>query len=270
MAYTGRPPAAAPLTSGDIPDGSVTAADLTNPLTKDAAAVQTLNRTTSDGDIQVFKKDGTTVGSIGSKDGNSVYYGSGNTALRFYDPAKVILPVDGTGTASDNTINLGNSTHRFKNLYLSGGVYLGGTGSANYLDDYEEGTFTPVVLADGGSYTASHAYGMYTKIGRKVIVQGWYRVGSTSSPTGSLYFTGLPFAAHSSSGTYRPMIYCMINLGTSLSSYSSPATLMIDSGATSGGLQAHSNMDNARYNITTANLGTAASEIYFNGFYFTN
>ena len=26
-------------------------------------------------------------------------------------------------------------------ITLSGGVYLGGTGSANYLDDYEEGTW---------------------------------------------------------------------------------------------------------------------------------
>jgi hypothetical protein len=34
---------------------------------------------------------------------------------------------------------------RFKDLYLSGGVYLGGTGSANKLDDYEEGTWTPVL-----------------------------------------------------------------------------------------------------------------------------
>ena len=35
------------------------------------------------------------------------------------------------------------TTFRFKDLYLSGGVYLGGTGSANQLDDYEEGTWTP-------------------------------------------------------------------------------------------------------------------------------
>jgi hypothetical protein len=42
----------------------------------------------------------------------------------------------------DAAVDLGTSTVRFKDLYLSGGVYLGGTGSANHLDDYEEGTFT--------------------------------------------------------------------------------------------------------------------------------
>ena len=39
-------------------------------------------------------------------------------------------------------IDLGNGNNRFKDAYLSGGVYLGGTGSANKLDDYEEGTWT--------------------------------------------------------------------------------------------------------------------------------
>lgn len=29
------------------------------------------------------------------------------------------------------------------NIEVSGGVYLGGTGAANKLDDYEEGTWTP-------------------------------------------------------------------------------------------------------------------------------
>ena len=46
-------------------------------------------------------------------------------------------------------ITIGWSSNRFKDLYLSGGAYLGGTGSANQLDDYEEGTWTPV-LSGGG------------------------------------------------------------------------------------------------------------------------
>jgi hypothetical protein len=41
----------------------------------------------------------------------------------------------------------------FKDLYLSGGVYLGGTGAANLLDDYEEGTWTPAFTNIGtGTY----------------------------------------------------------------------------------------------------------------------
>jgi hypothetical protein len=52
---------------------------------------------------------------------------------------------------------------------VTGGVYLGGTGSANYLDDYEEGTFTSVTItgSDSGSGSVACA-GVYTKVGRIV------------------------------------------------------------------------------------------------------
>ena len=52
-----------------------------------------------------------------------------------------VIPVTGTGANADGTKDLGitSSRWRFKDLYLSGGVYLGGTGAANKLDDYEEG-----------------------------------------------------------------------------------------------------------------------------------
>ena len=71
-------------------------------------------------------------------------------------------------TATDNTVDLGASSTRFKDLYLSGGAYLGGTGSANYLDDYEEGTWTPNV---GGNATYTAQLGRYTKIGNHVLAQ---------------------------------------------------------------------------------------------------
>ena len=64
---------------------------------------------------------------------------------------------------SDNTIDLGQAGGRFKDLYLSGGVYLGGTGAANKLDDYEEGTWTPTAQLYSGTMTVNSA--TYTKIG---------------------------------------------------------------------------------------------------------
>jgi hypothetical protein len=86
-------------------------------------------------------------------------------------------------------------------LTLSGGVYLGGTGSANLLDDYEEGTWTPVFTRSttNPSYTASQAVGQYVKIGGVVHVQGIIIVSAVSSSgTGNLRIGGLPFT---SSGT---------------------------------------------------------------------
>jgi len=89
------------------------------------------NRETSDGDIAVFRKDGTTVGSIGSYSGVGMYAmapNNGGSGLLFYDNAAPIYPiqnVSGTATISDNVSDLGAAVHRFKDLYLSGTAYVG-------------------------------------------------------------------------------------------------------------------------------------------------
>jgi len=74
---------------------------------------------------------------------------------------------------------------------LSGGVYLGGTGAANYLDDYEEGTWTASFYTDvnGGGTLLGTKTATYTKIGRTVHVA--YYADNVGSPTRSV--TGLPF-----------------------------------------------------------------------------
>ena len=71
---------------------------------------------------------------------------------------------------------------------------------ANTLDDYEEGTFTPVFdIEGGGTITASGTtlYGLYTKVGRLVTVNLGLTVQSTSgSGAGNaLQFGGLPFTS---------------------------------------------------------------------------
>ena len=76
---------------------------------------------------------------------------------------------------TDNANDLGSAAKRWQDLYLSGGVYLGGTTSANFLDDYEKGTFTlnvpgSLLTALQGSVTGYYAE--YVKIGRVVHVFG--------------------------------------------------------------------------------------------------
>jgi hypothetical protein len=67
--------------------------------------------------------------------------------------------------------------------------------NANTLDDYEEGTWTPVIKFGGNSVgqTYSGQTGVYVKIGQIVLVQ--MNVGFTNkgSSTGSAKITGLPF-----------------------------------------------------------------------------
>jgi hypothetical protein len=71
--------------------------------------------------------------------------------------------------------------------------------NANSLDDYEEGTWTPVVAdaASGGNASATVLYGNYTKIGNIVTVTAACVNISTSGLTAGnvAYIRGLPFAS---------------------------------------------------------------------------
>ena len=76
-------------------------------------------------------------------------------------------------------------------------IFLGGTGSANELEDYEEGTWTPTYLFNG-SNTATYTYrsGSYTKIGN--LVYAYFSYQFTAEGSGSISIFNLPFAADNS------------------------------------------------------------------------
>jgi hypothetical protein len=89
----------------------------------------------------------------------------------------------------------------------SSGAYitLGGTGAANTLDDYEEGTWTASL--QGANQSGMNTTGYYTKIGRQVFFQ-WYSGGMTiSSASGPAKVTGLPFTSSNASSAYGLFIY---------------------------------------------------------------
>jgi hypothetical protein len=116
-----------------------------------ASGTHILGRNTNDGSILTFEKDGTTVGQVGTIAGFLTLGSNNNVALTFTSSA--IRPSNIDGSGRDNAIDLGQSGNRFQDLYLSGSVYLGGTTSANALDDYEEGTWSPVYISETGSFT---------------------------------------------------------------------------------------------------------------------
>ena len=80
-----------------------------------------INRLTTDGGIIELAKDGTTVGSIGTV-ASAAYFASSDTGLQIYGSGATdqIVPCNGSGATRDNAIDLGKSTGRFKDLYLSG------------------------------------------------------------------------------------------------------------------------------------------------------
>lgn len=149
-----------------------------------------INRMDSDGEIATFRKNGTTTGTIVT-DAGDLTIGTGVCGLRFLDGSNAIIPRNTARSTSNGALDLGSSSTRFKDLYLSGGVYLGGVGSANHLDDYEEGTWTPID-SSGAGLTFSVVTASYVKIGKTCTVHAYINFPATSSAADVL-IGGLPF-----------------------------------------------------------------------------
>jgi hypothetical protein len=64
---------------------------------------------------------------------------------------------------------------------------------ANTLDDYEEGTWTPVLSADSGVTSGGTSSGRYTKVGRLVYINCVIGDVNKNTLSGNLRVTGLPF-----------------------------------------------------------------------------
>ena len=169
-------------------------------------------RQTSDGDIVVFRKGTGTVGSIDTSGGNLIVQGStsaGKTGIKF--GGSQWIPQDNGN--SDGGVDLGISSARFKDAYLSGGIYLGGTVAANKLDDYEEGGGIPSVGAtvSGTISYPSTATSKYVKIGSLVTFNFEFQV--TATGTGAIR-VNLPFTPNAyAAGSLR--VYNVSFSGTS-------------------------------------------------------
>ena len=161
------------------------------------------NRNGTDGDIVEFRKDGTGIGSIGVDNTDNLYItGTATNHGGVMFGTNEMIPYQ-NDAITDGAVNIGQSAYRFKDLYLSGGVYLGGTGAVNKLDDYEEGEFTPTFNGSGLSITYDAQAGYYVKVGNAVHFRIQLGTDSVSggSPTVNLSITGLPFSPSNSRST---------------------------------------------------------------------
>jgi len=228
---------------------------------------------TENGSIVDFKSNGTTVGSIGIASGVSTYIhgGTGYSGLTFGNDE--VLPCNESGANRDAEIDLGDPNGRFKDLYLSDRVIVGGGGSlengeiefvadstrarivggydaggggylafhtdttggtdlerarfnnagnlaftagngidfsanadatgmtSELLNDYEEGTWTPVL--SGAGYSFGTHTGSYVKVGKMVYVTALLNITTVGSNTSSIGISGFPFNAHSATNEFQ-------------------------------------------------------------------
>jgi hypothetical protein len=202
-------------------------------------------------------------------------YGSGNNTFKYMttgDPASRLSMAGNqirlfgapVGTAdADITFTEMLGMQKDYSVALQGASNYTGTGitfpatqsassNANTLDDYEEGTWTPTLVASGATftYTASTG-GTYVKIGRLVLLSGVISLASKSGGAGSsMAVSNLPFAAGApdSNGSGQGLVFT-----AGIGGYTLPAGYAAPSGAVCTPNTA------SAYPLLTSTLGGAAS-----------
>jgi hypothetical protein len=148
-----------------------------------------INSTSGNSLLQFSVPDTTSItginfGDAGSSNTGAIYYRHTGDSLAFTTNGTEAMRIDSSGhLIVPEGVTLGTAA----------GTYV----AANTLDDYEEGTFTPVLTTDNSDMTVSsytNQDGLYTKVGDLVTIAISLQIGGfTSVGTGSLSITGLPF-----------------------------------------------------------------------------
>lgn len=166
----------------------------------------------------------------GAGDGRILLY-SANAARGQITANTFKATVNGLDLRTSNADNVTISTNDTTRMTVSGsngdvtvnalliagsGVAIGGTGSANTLDDYEEGTWTPSLSyqnPSGVSLSYTYQVGLYTKIGNIVHVRFSIKVNISGSPVNdNILIAGLPFTSQNATNSEGSNIASDLNI----------------------------------------------------------
>ncbi len=134
--------------------------------------------------------------------------------------------------------------------------------NANTLDDYEEGSWTPVLGGNSGTSGQSYAVqlGTYTKVGKLVSISFYVLLTNKGTITGTVQISGLPFAADSGVSYAAVSIGNWVALSTNwvfLAGYiaSSASVIVVDGIQTAG--VSHFNLTTTDISSNTQLIGSA-------------
>jgi len=202
-----------------------------------------------------------------------------NTGFNYRTTEGLNVTTNSNASASLNRKSDGRILDFFKNDTRKGSISiddngisisLGGTATANTLDDYEEGTWTPAYETTGTAFSSitydAVRSGTYTKIGNTCYLAGILRTDAITkgSASGGIRITGLPFNVSGSTNSFN-FAYVRNFLGEQPISglgRSNDDTINIYFRTTSDGLT-------QPLQVSDMGTGSDDNEVYFSGTYIT-
>ena len=222
------------INTSSITDNSVTAGKIVAGAVDADIAAGSIDTAQIADDAVTADKLATLTGDVSHGDNVKAKFGTGNDLNIYHDGSDSYIKDDGTGSlwVASNEFRVANAgvtenmiiatENAAVKLYhnnalklettatgvaVTGGVALGGTGAANTLDDYEEGTWTPVLKLGGNNVgmVFTGQGGFYTKVGNLVTVNSYYSLSDKGSSNGAAQIHGLPFAVANVTNNYIPV-----------------------------------------------------------------
>jgi hypothetical protein len=200
----------------------------------------------------------------------------GFTAYRLYTSNENVIGTIGV-TSTNDTFYLGYTSTPVLTWNGSGGVGVGGatpstsgagitfpatqsaSSNANTLDDYEEGTWTPTIIAAGGSGSPTYSsnIGIYTKTGNVVVATAFIAFTKNTLSGGVLQSGGFPFTTNA--GGYYQQSACYITAGTLITN----PVCQVGTNSTALDVLKSNAVTGAVTSVTIADLGAGSLELRY-------
>ena len=203
------------MTAAKITGGTITGAAFTgNTFTSPVISGGTINNATigattaTTGKFTTLEATGVATFSAGAV-GTPAITTTGDTNTGIFFPAAdtIAFAEGGAEVARFNssgnlqtlgTIGVGNATPSTSGAGITFPATASASSDANTLDDYEEGTYTPVITSASGSITSYSASGSYTKVGNIVFCTVYISITDNGTGSNQLLVTA-PFTPSSTS-----------------------------------------------------------------------
>jgi hypothetical protein len=217
---------------------------------------------TDTANFYIFKQGTASTGLGGASSVN--LYNQDNAPMVFYTNATQQMMLSGVGNLSLTNGNLVIGTAG-KGIDFSADPSAAGM-TSELLDDYEEGTWTPTIIAAGGSGSPTYSSntGFYTKIGNTVFATAFIAFTKNTLSGGVLQSGGLPFVANSTA--IYPQAACYITAGSLITN----PLCQVGAGSSASDILKSDIVTGAVGSVTIADLGSGSLELRYTVTYQVN